>query len=235
MCFLRTNPNVDEYHRSYHSKFSEDSFTRSCSIKLQGTSQLRPKNQCQQQFLTIMMILAHSSTSTDAPHCPSVPHQASNWISIIGHPISPSLCSSSLERQVYRQVYRYHNMPAASTIAHLSHHSVSDDERPPLPKPLTRDTTKGGRTIIRPPAFLGAPPMDRDTPSDFIPGLYTLGSTYDVLNGKYADPKSTIQEVIDWNKCEYTLATICGLPADIQLQPMFASRSSVEKTTASPK
>jgi hypothetical protein len=124
-------------------------------------------------------------------------------------------------------------MLATSTVARPNHHSVSDDERPPLPKPLTRDTTKGGRTIIRPPAFLGAPPMDRDTPSDFIPGLYTLGSTYDVLNGKYADPKSTIQEVIDWNKCEYTLVVISRILADIQLQPMFAFKSSVEKTIAS--
>ncbi len=39
-----------------------------------------------------------------------------------------------------------------------------------------------------------------DTPDDYIPGLYELGSTYDVLNGKYADSKSTIQQVIDWSK-----------------------------------
>lgn len=43
-----------------------------------------------------------------------------------------------------------------------------------------------------------APP--ETTPSNYIPGLFTLGSTYDVLNGKYADSKSAIQQVIDWNK-----------------------------------
>jgi hypothetical protein len=38
------------------------------------------------------------------------------------------------------------------------------------------------------------------TPPDPVPGLYTLGSTYNVLNGKYADSKSALQQVIDWNK-----------------------------------
>ncbi|KAI0703827.1 hypothetical protein BC835DRAFT_1410553 [Cytidiella melzeri] len=36
--------------------------------------------------------------------------------------------------------------------------------------------------------------------SGLIPGLYVLGSTYNVLNGKYADSKSTIQQVVNWNK-----------------------------------
>lgn len=39
-----------------------------------------------------------------------------------------------------------------------------------------------------------------DTPSNYIPGLYSLGSTYNVLNGRYADSRSTIQQVVDWNK-----------------------------------
>jgi hypothetical protein len=97
-------------------------------------------------------------------------------------------------------------MPAASTIAHPSHHSVSDDECPPLPKPLTRDITEGGQNTIRLPALLDSeePPV---TPSDFIPGLYALGSTYNVLNGKYADPKSILQEVTNWNTCKYTVDT----------------------------
>ncbi|KAI0683226.1 hypothetical protein BC835DRAFT_1423503 [Cytidiella melzeri] len=38
-----------------------------------------------------------------------------------------------------------------------------------------------------------------DTPSDYIPGLLTLGSTYNVLNGKYADSRSCLQHVIEWN------------------------------------
>lgn len=39
-----------------------------------------------------------------------------------------------------------------------------------------------------------------DTPSNFIPGLNVLGSTYNVLGGNYADPLSTMQQVVDWNK-----------------------------------
>ncbi|KAI0700905.1 MAC/Perforin domain-containing protein [Cytidiella melzeri] len=42
--------------------------------------------------------------------------------------------------------------------------------------------------------------LTSDTPTDYIPGLLTLGSTYNVLNGKYADSKSCLQQVIDWNK-----------------------------------
>ncbi|KAI0812731.1 MAC/Perforin domain-containing protein [Irpex lacteus] len=51
-------------------------------------------------------------------------------------------------------------------------------------------------------ALTDAQSPDADTPSDYIPGLYTLGSTYDVLNGKYADSKSALQQVIDWDKTE---------------------------------
>ncbi|KAI0682377.1 hypothetical protein BC835DRAFT_1478658 [Cytidiella melzeri] len=40
--------------------------------------------------------------------------------------------------------------------------------------------------------------MDKDYPS--IPCLNILGSTYNALNGTYADPKSTIHQVIDWDK-----------------------------------
>ncbi|KAI0088021.1 MAC/Perforin domain-containing protein [Irpex rosettiformis] len=51
-------------------------------------------------------------------------------------------------------------------------------------------------------SFLSVASPDADTPDDYIPGLYTLGSTYDVLNGKYADSKSALQQVIDWDKTE---------------------------------
>ena len=48
------------------------------------------------------------------------------------------------------------------------------------------------------------PPADEprapDTPTNYIPGLYTLGSTYNVLNGRYADSRSTVQQIIDWSK-----------------------------------
>ena len=46
-------------------------------------------------------------------------------------------------------------------------------------------------------------PRGPETPSDYIPCLYTLGATYDVLNGKYADSKSALQQVIDWDKSAY--------------------------------
>ncbi|KAI0087156.1 MAC/Perforin domain-containing protein [Irpex rosettiformis] len=46
------------------------------------------------------------------------------------------------------------------------------------------------------------PPRAPDTPTDYIPGLYILGATYDVLNGKYADSKSALQQVIDWDKSD---------------------------------
>ncbi|KAI0341931.1 hypothetical protein BDW22DRAFT_219508 [Trametopsis cervina] len=45
------------------------------------------------------------------------------------------------------------------------------------------------------------PPVE-EAPSNYIPGLYTLGSTYNVLNGKYADSKSCMQQIIDWSRTE---------------------------------
>ncbi|KAH7904462.1 MAC/Perforin domain-containing protein [Hygrophoropsis aurantiaca] len=44
------------------------------------------------------------------------------------------------------------------------------------------------------------PPFD--FPKDYIPLLWTLGSTYNTLTGKYADPRSVEQQVIDWSKSE---------------------------------
>lgn len=61
-------------------------------------------------------------------------------------------------------------------------------------------------------ALTDAQSPDADTPSDYIPGLYTLGSTYDVLNGKYADSKSALQQVIDWDKSSSSLFTLLIMP-----------------------
>ncbi|KAI0685508.1 hypothetical protein BC835DRAFT_1421152 [Cytidiella melzeri] len=44
-------------------------------------------------------------------------------------------------------------------------------------------------------------------PSDYIPCLYTLGSTYEVLNGTYADSSSALQQVVDWNKSDLVVRT----------------------------
>ena len=57
-------------------------------------------------------------------------------------------------------------------------------------------------------------PRGPDTPTDYIPGLYTLGATYDVLNGKYADSKSALQQIIDWDKSSsFFFAQLC-IPAN---------------------
>ena len=50
-----------------------------------------------------------------------------------------------------------------------------------------------------------------DTPSNYIPGLVTLGSTYDVLNGKYADARSALQQVVDWNKSKAATVTLFSM------------------------
>ncbi|KAI0341969.1 hypothetical protein BDW22DRAFT_223056 [Trametopsis cervina] len=64
--------------------------------------------------------------------------------------------------------------------------------------PLVQAQPFEDRDNLNPPATLD----EDDTPADYIPGLYTLGSTYNVLNGKYADSKSCLQQVIDWTKIE---------------------------------
>ncbi|KAI0683623.1 hypothetical protein BC835DRAFT_1423177 [Cytidiella melzeri] len=40
-------------------------------------------------------------------------------------------------------------------------------------------------------------------PPDCIPGMWMLGATYVVLGGRYAESRSTRQQVIDWSKCEF--------------------------------
>ncbi|KAI0696446.1 hypothetical protein BC835DRAFT_1414277 [Cytidiella melzeri] len=49
-----------------------------------------------------------------------------------------------------------------------------------------------------------------DTPSDYIPGLVVVGATYNVLNGKDADSKSTTQQVVDWNQSEVRIQIFGG-------------------------
>jgi hypothetical protein len=89
---------------------------------------------------------------------------------------------------------------------HPVNHAQSPDQlmsAPPNPKLTTPDARNDVVRVKQ--AFIKAPPTDEDTPSDFIPGLYILGSTYNVLNGKYAESKSTLQQVVDWNKCLFSL------------------------------
>ncbi|KAI0690007.1 hypothetical protein BC835DRAFT_1418097 [Cytidiella melzeri] len=101
--------------------------------------------------------------------------------------------------------------------------------------PTLKVAVKNG--LARAKAFIDAPPMDRDTPSDYIPCLYTLGATYNVLNGKYADSKSTMQQVIDWNKSDVRIQEFGGksysIPEVVNFNRNTTSdyRSSYGKTT----
>ena len=77
-------------------------------------------------------------------------------------------------------------------------------------------------------------PRGPDTPSDYIPCLYTLGATYDVLNGKYADSKSALQQVIDWDKSLYlSLLTIVLLTDIGVIQVNLELSSTVTSYTVS--
>ncbi|KAI0684447.1 hypothetical protein BC835DRAFT_1310575 [Cytidiella melzeri] len=87
--------------------------------------------------------------------------------------------------------------------------SDANDDLIPLPSgPTFKESAKN--ELSRAIAFIDAPPMDKDTPSDYVPGLNILGATYNVLNGKYADSKSTIQQVIDWNKSDVRIQEFGG-------------------------
>ena len=78
-------------------------------------------------------------------------------------------------------------------------------------------------------------PRAPETPSDYIPCLYTLGATYDALNGKYADSKSALQQVIDWDKSSYLHFLIISLSADVgRTQVELEFRSTAGSYTASP-
>ncbi|KAI0684446.1 hypothetical protein BC835DRAFT_637235 [Cytidiella melzeri] len=88
-------------------------------------------------------------------------------------------------------------------------------------------------------AFADETSMDNDTPSNLIPGLNILGSTYNVLNGKYADSKSTIQQVIDWDKLDFRIQEFgptksYNIPTVVNFSRHTTSdlRTSYGKTTA---
>ncbi|KAI0684450.1 MAC/Perforin domain-containing protein [Cytidiella melzeri] len=70
------------------------------------------------------------------------------------------------------------------------------------PGPTLKENVKNNLDLSRLRAFIDAPPMDKGTPSNLMPGVLTLGSTYNVLNGNYADPNSAVQQVINWNKSD---------------------------------
>ncbi|KAI0086753.1 hypothetical protein BDY19DRAFT_958469 [Irpex rosettiformis] len=79
---------------------------------------------------------------------------------------------------------------------------------------------------------------EEETPDDYIPGLHMLGSTYDVLNGKYADSRSALQQVLDWEKSGVRLQEFGGkkysVPSVVNFVRNTTSeyRSSFGKTTS---
>ncbi|KAI0685506.1 hypothetical protein BC835DRAFT_1421150 [Cytidiella melzeri] len=60
------------------------------------------------------------------------------------------------------------------------------------------------------------------TPPDCIPGMWTLGATYVVLGGKYADPTSIIQQVMDWGKCNFRQQEYGGKTYSVPLVVNFS-------------
>ncbi|KAI0685524.1 hypothetical protein BC835DRAFT_1421168 [Cytidiella melzeri] len=126
---------------------------------------------------------------------------------------------------------------AYTTNATVAPFNANDDIKSLPPGPALKENAKSNFDFSRIGAFLDAPPMDKDTPSNYIPGLYTLGATYNVLNGKYADSKSTIQQVIDWNKSDVRIQEFgpknYSIPevVNFNLEPTSTYRSSYGKTT----
>ncbi|KAI0090304.1 hypothetical protein BDY19DRAFT_764796 [Irpex rosettiformis] len=78
-------------------------------------------------------------------------------------------------------------------------------------------------------------PNIAETPVDYIPGLYELGSTYDVLNGKYADSKSALQQVLDWNKSEVRLQEFGGRTYSVPEVVNFVRNTTSEYRSSSGK
>ena len=87
--------------------------------------------------------------------------------------------------------------PSAAYLTEISNYAQPTAPAPSLPADAPNDLP------IIPGDETHAP--QADTPSNYIPGLVTLGSTYDVLNGKYADARSASQQVVDWNKSKVTV------------------------------
>ena len=82
----------------------------------------------------------------------------------------------------------------SSSKAYLVESALYGDP-PSLPEPLPVN-----QLIEQAPSSLHTLDTFSDTPSNYVPGLFALGSTYDVLNGRYADPRSIRQQVIDWSQ-----------------------------------
>ncbi|KAI0696241.1 hypothetical protein BC835DRAFT_1414356 [Cytidiella melzeri] len=82
-------------------------------------------------------------------------------------------------------------MPIPSTAYQLE--CAVDGVTPAGPPPMMPAHTTTAIAIMA-DVPMAEPAAAVDIPSDYIPGLFSLGSTYNVLNGKYADSKSTMQQ-----------------------------------------
>ncbi|KAI0684449.1 hypothetical protein BC835DRAFT_1422312 [Cytidiella melzeri] len=117
-----------------------------------------------------------------------------------------------------------------TTSTALAQFNAINDFLPLPPGPTFKENASNDFSRVK--AFIDAPPMDKDTPSDYIPGLNILGATYNVLNGKYADSKSTIQQVIDWNKSDVRVQRFGGNDYSIPEVVNFSHNSSSNYTSS---
>ncbi|KAK0502049.1 MAC/Perforin domain-containing protein [Armillaria luteobubalina] len=73
---------------------------------------------------------------------------------------------------------------------------------------------------------------ERDIPANAIPSLPSLGATYNVLNGLYADARSCLQVVVDWPNLPFHNVTfgdkIWGVPDMVNYNPV--SRTEFNST-----
>ncbi|KAH7904771.1 MAC/Perforin domain-containing protein [Hygrophoropsis aurantiaca] len=74
-----------------------------------------------------------------------------------------------------------------------------------------------------------------DFPADYLPLLWTVGSTYNVLSGKYADPLSCRQQVIDWSKSENRTQEFGGKKYSVPLVVNFHNAITSDYRSASGK
>ncbi|KAI0696461.1 MAC/Perforin domain-containing protein [Cytidiella melzeri] len=122
-------------------------------------------------------------------------------------------------------------MPTPSTAYQLE--CAADGSMPAAPSPMSAMAA-----IAMAHVPVAEPEVPVDVPSDYIPGLYSLGSTYNVLNGKYADSRSTMQQVVDWTKSAPRTQEFGGKEYSVPRAVNFARlttadyRSSYGKTTS---
>lgn len=121
--------------------------------------------------------------------------------------------------------------------------SLSLSRMPPPSKAYLIESALYGEPPTPPercPANVSGPPTfpdpGDDIPSDYIPGLYSLGATYNVLNGRYADSRSLLHHVVDWYKSTRIVLTfwICHEELTRMTQLNLAARYSEEDNTQSP-